>query len=345
MNFFQTLYARILFLGMCLQLFGQHNTYSLTLLAPLQPSDAFAVRINDWQGITGNAFLGGGRHAVRWHAGNVLDIGTLMNSFYSRGLDIAETGDLVGAAFKPGGSQEFPFIYRNGVASFISKTEPGQATGVSNDGGVVGSWYVNFNEEAFYWTQANGFEDLHQLYPYPSVSHLNAINDNLQACGYILPPGSSFPKAYAWLGHSSGWFLQPLADVEGNARSVAYDINDHGVVAGLWGTEAVYWRPSLHIWPATLLGKLGGTYSEAHGINNANQIVGYATVKGRARAFLWDCGTMWDLNTCLVKSTTFVLERALGINDAGEIVGYGRYNYSGRYYAFLLKPNIDLISQ
>src|SRR5687767_3227617 len=46
------------------------------------------------------------------------------------------------------------------------------------------------------------------------------------------------------------------------------------------------------------LGTLGGSFSEARGINPRGQVVGLSTTAGgQTRAFLWDRGTMTDLGT------------------------------------------------
>ena len=69
----------------------------------------------------------------------------------------------------------------------------------------------------------------------------------------------------------------------------------------------------------TDLGTLGGTFSQAFGINARGQVVGQSTVAIGQSAFLWEAGTMTDLST--LGGTGSV---ASGINARGQVVGRSR---------------------
>ena len=67
----------------------------------------------------------------------------------------------------------------------------------------------------------------------------------------------------------------------------------------------------------------GGTFSQAFGINNNGDVVGYSTLNGDTalHAFLWRKGVMTDLST-LAPTDTLPYSIAFSINDNDEVVGY-----------------------
>ena len=71
------------------------------------------------------------------------------------------------------------------------------------------------------------------------------------------------------------------------------------------------------------VGTLGGTFSQAYGINNKGTVVGFATVAGDValHAFVWRKGVMTDLGT-LAPTDTVPASGAYSINDNDEVVGF-----------------------
>jgi probable HAF family extracellular repeat protein len=84
------------------------------------------------------------------------------------------------------------------------------------------------------------------------------------------------------------------------------------------------------------LGTLGGTDSQANGINDSGQVVGWSADNiGHQRAFLYKDGVMKDLGTLGGGSNSW----ANGINASGQVVGYSDTS-SGDYHAFLYENGV-----
>jgi len=83
------------------------------------------------------------------------------------------------------------------------------------------------------------------------------------------------------------------------------------------------------------LGTLGGGSSYAYGVNLGGEIVGYSWLAdGGQSAFLYDDGTMLNLNSLLPANSGWDLLQAYAINDSGQITGTGLYN--GQLTAFVM---------
>jgi probable HAF family extracellular repeat protein len=127
--------------------------------------------------------------------------------------------------------------------------------------------------------------------------------------------------------------LKPLPGLPDRPRSVARDINDTGDVVGSANAggvdlgHAVLWTAGT----AQDLGTLGtGGYSEAWGINNLGQVVGYSYTDGGSfptHAFLYTPEA--GLEDLTPESDTGY---ATDINDLGQVTGYK--TALGGYHAF-----------
>jgi probable HAF family extracellular repeat protein len=89
------------------------------------------------------------------------------------------------------------------------------------------------------------------------------------------------------------------------------------------------------------LGTLGGSQSQAYGINDADKVVGHSFTSGDVsqHAFLYSDGVMKDLNSLIPADSGWDFRVATAINDNGHIAGYGFKD--GQVHAFLLTPHFD----
>ena len=164
-----------------------------------------------------------------------------------------------------------------------------------------------------------GGADTSSLNPYPNCFNpFNAPDCNVQ-------------HAFVWQDRA----LTDLGTLPGGSSSFAYFISDNGLIAG--GSEnglidPVAGTPEFHaiLWingQINDLRTLGGTSSDAFGVNDASQVIGIAqnaipdpfSIAGlgtQTRAFLWQNGEMHDLLT-LGGPDSFPQY----VNDNGQVAG------------------------
>jgi probable HAF family extracellular repeat protein len=83
----------------------------------------------------------------------------------------------------------------------------------------------------------------------------------------------------------------------------------------------------------------GDVNSLANALNDAGDVVGVSLdANFKPRAFLWENGTMTDLNALIPANSSLHLMLACGINSRGQIVGFGVTN-AGVAHGYLLTPN------
>jgi probable HAF family extracellular repeat protein len=313
--------------------------------------------------------------AVLWKQGKIKDLGTFGGNHSLVG-SINDRGQVTGAALNAipdpfsfydlllgssNGTQTRAFLWQNGHKQDL-KTMGGpdaEAYFVNNYGQVIGISYINSipnsstglpTADPFLWDPKTKkkMNDLGTLGGVWGSAYF--LNNKGQVIGYsslAADPGACLKPLPNPNCHPFLWDAGNLLDltVQSGGKLVAANaINDNGDIAGLGdfsGThDAALWRNGV----VTDLGRLAGDCSsQAFAINSRDQVVGTSVAcNGVFRSFLWENGSMVDLNTLIPPNSSLFLLETLAINDRGEIAGDGvpsGCHYDGTCgHAYLLIP-------
>lgn len=157
-----------------------------------------------------------------------------------------------------------------------------------------------------------------------SFSGIAEINNRGQVIGTSNLPGDEFSDPFLW---DDGKLIDLYASTVGGNPYTVNAINDAGQLVGAGAFadhpyDAYLWKKGL----ATDLGFLeGDCYSEAFVVGSKGQIAGqsYPCELNSRRPFLWQDGTIFDLNELILAASGFRFTQAFVINDRGEIGGIG----------------------
>ena len=316
-------------------------TYVATPLGTFGGRTSAGYSINANGDVTGFAYAGPvfqRPYAFLYSAGVMQDLGPLLALPDNYGLGINIHDQVVGYGTtgntSPTGDPFWlAFLYSDGVMRDIGTLGGGgaQATGINDQGQVVGWSYTQGNTAIHAFVYANGtMTDLGTL-PGGVVSKGNAINASGQVTGQA--------DRHAFL-YSQG-AMHDLGTLPSNPQgdSVGYAINDHGDVAGVArtfnGFEGINGPYHAFIYSDGSMQDLGtlepvdnvsSTVTYGLGMNNSKQVVGINTngAGSNPRAFLFTGGTLYDLNQLVVSGLgTASLVEARAINDNGQIVAQG----------------------
>jgi probable HAF family extracellular repeat protein len=251
------------------------------------------------------------------------------------------------------------FVWRNNVMQELPTLggANGFATGINNSEQIVG-WAENTSKdatcnqftnthqvlqfEAVMWLAEDGRFKAIELPPYPGDldGAATAINQRGEVVGISgicdgAVGGATAEHMVVW---RDGKVLRALPTLGGAYWNTPMDINNRGNVVGfsdLPGDGPTSSEANFHafFWSANRfscsgrktigtcdLGALpGDNISEALGVNDRDQVVGVSFPSGHA--FIWQDGTMTDLNKMVVPGTKLILTDAQDINDRGEITG------------------------
>ncbi|HEY2800813.1 MAG TPA: DUF3466 family protein [Chthoniobacterales bacterium] len=327
--------------------------------------------INDAGEVVGSAYVGGYPqndngyyHAFLYSNGTMHDLGIFSDGTFSIGRGINNAGTVVGWAdttleSPPGNftiqNQAFIYTAAGGLRTIgtFPSDDPGLygpysfAYAINAAEQVTGYSYDDFSHpisssgEFAYIYQGGNWTNIGAGGNSNGSSRAFAINGAGVVAGYVFTDSS---QQHAFFG-SAGSFVD-LGTLSGGTNSVAYGINDSGVVVGASETPQglhgfVYENGSMKD-----LGTLmGGTVSEARAINSSGQIVGDATPAGSFGGFTVAClyadGVVYDLNTLVASGQMggfSNLSQANAVNSKGWVAGFGTIEATGDTHAFLAIP-------
>lgn len=355
-------------------LFAQTTSTIVPIVIP-DTSSLSVLGLNSEGQVTGYFDGASGPRAFRWTGGTGVDLGTLGGSI-SVGYGLNNLGHVVGYAaavgdtdyhaYKAVGQSLFDLGTLGGnVSAALAVNDSGQSTGYSylasgeshafivsggsmiNLGTLGGSFSsgvaINAAGAVVGDSSTAGDSQYHAfLYRSGAMADLgtlggtystaSAINSTDQVAGDSTLPGDSDTHAFLYDGVS----LRDLGTLGGN-YSTAYAINDAGQVIGDSSLVDGYHGFIYSNGVLRDLGSLGGNFSSSWGLNSLGQVVGVSSnASFQQRAFLWQNGTMMDLNSLLPPNSGWELTGAFFINDRGHIVGNGLFHGQPAWYQMTL---------
>jgi len=314
--------------------------------------------------------VGGGDEAWRWAHGKKTSLGVLAPEDYEKefgtrsvAYGLNNRGQIVGAS----GSYTHLFMGYNYFARAV-RFDGDLLTTLSDSNTRYEAYSINDRRQivgqgayrAFFFDH-NKLVSLGTLSKAPqgNFSEARCINNHGQVVGSTTidtakpNPNRYFLPTHAFLWRRGVKRMHDLGVLPGYSESAAEYLNDRGRIVGScqraekdgrYTNLATLWANGKTI-PLNALPR--SKTSEAFGVNNHGQIVGYSSPtlessgfgpdpRPSFRAVLWQNGRVYDLNACLSVASRWVLERAQAINNKGWIAGDGTLD--GHYHAFLLTP-------
>ncbi|MFL5482670.1 MAG: hypothetical protein ACJ8AK_10820 [Gemmatimonadaceae bacterium] len=244
-----------------------------------------------------------------------VDLGVLAGDDFSQAFAVNSSGQVVGFSGQSGGqTRAFRWTSRLGMIALNLPTDEGgnsSATGINDNGVVVGEMTVGGARHAFRWE--NGVTTDLGVPSWASSSKAAAINTSGTIVGWNdVVTGE---EAHGWSWNIGG----PITNLGVSSPITnATAINDAGQIVGSSGSghDRNPWIRQSN-GSVTFLGGLTAGRSAAFAINSAGVVVGASDVASeQIHPFRWTAGVMLDLGTLGGRTGS-----AGGIDDAGRIVG------------------------
>jgi len=305
-------------------------------------------------------------HGVLWKNGAITDLGTLEGGYESAALAVNSRGQVVGAAdngiadasplssdLYGWGTQTRAFLWQNGAIQDLGTLGGSDAVAllVNERGQVAGVSYTDSNPSSYCAQQLGAYNTTGSfLWEMGEMTNLGSfggtctfasdLNNNGEVVGLSTLPGDQFQHAFLW---KHGNLIELPNGIGGN-NSAALALNEGGLAAG-WASLPGDQQSHAALWKNGAMTDLGSVDGDlcANGfsINSSGQVVGVSVPTcdflGATRAFLWENGSIADLNALIPSGSPLYLLAADTINDRGEIAGVG-LDANFNAHAFLLMP-------
>lgn len=326
--------------------------YSIRKIGPLvNGGGSTAAAINNWTQIAGTSLSQFAEQPFRWSDGLIegLPIAGPGNSNFANGINNA--GQVVGHASFPGTSSQaalWTLTNASGWQVTGLGIPGGFAFSIANDLSDDGSRVVGYVDDAIEQNLAVSWERdsatgawqsrFMGVLPENYGSYANGVNDRGVAVGASYVPFAT-SQATRWVRTNAGWSIGALPYLPGGfAQSIAYAVNDFGLIAGAAvAADGTYHAALWNSRGVIDLGSFPGEDAYARGINASGVVVGETWgTSGLTRAFVGSNSGLQDLNRHIPPDTGWNLRSAVGINDSGQIVGTG--DLGGFWHTYLLTP-------
>jgi probable HAF family extracellular repeat protein len=286
--------------------------------------------------ITGRLTRGLASRAFVFSHGSLTELQPLPGDAETLGTDVNNRGQVVGRS--SGGFASRAFLYADGVMIDVGPSNQDATANAINDAGVVvGCSTVGASLRAF-------------VYRDGATHPLGTLNGGQSSCAYginnrqqIVGVSDAMADPFDDSDHAFLYENGVMKDLGtlGGPRSAAYAINERGQVAGASTTMPDDFSfQHAFLYSGGVMHDLGtpvaGVSSQANGINNHGQVVGWFA-QDRGRAMIYQRrGGVRDLSAMVDPSSGWFIHAAYAINDRQQIVALGCKD--GQYGAVLLNP-------